>query len=208
MSLRIAHHRGKAARRVSGEWHLRARRCDGKRLFFELDALLARLIFVGVVGLLGQHRHELALEEHQFQVFGLYFFRGRINRDQRHATLARARHIVQIAVRLVTDEERHVRHQRGGFGRNTASAIGLKTLRDQMHTVSGPRKARQIQINFGFALVIGLGFSQRFGKTLLRELRIVKLIITPLCEHRQRRLQRHGRGHATRLGGRAKQVLQ
>ena len=205
---RVAHHVGVAARCVGRQRHARTCCGNGERFFFQLHALFTRFVFIGVVRLLGQHRHKLALKVNQLQILGIGFFRCGIDGDQLHTAFGAARHIIQIAVGFVTHEKRHIRHQRRGFRGNPAPAIGFKTLRDQMQTIRRLGKARQIQIELDLALVVGFAFGQRLGKTLLRVLRIVKLIVTVFRERWQRGLQGHRRGDTTRFRRCAEQVLQ
>ena len=88
LALRITHDVGVAARCIGSQCHFCTPSSNGEWFLIQLNTLFTRFIFVSVVRLLGQHRHEFSLKVDQLQILGICLGRLGIDGDQLHAALA------------------------------------------------------------------------------------------------------------------------
>ena len=204
----VAQHQRVVARRLRRQRLLRSVTADCEWLFREHDVLLSRLVFERSVLLSCQHRDELPLDGLQRQFLGRGLLRLRVDRDEVDLARGTACDVSEIAVALVADEIRQVRHQLRSLRGHAAAAIGFEALRQDVQSVCRAGEAPEIQVELGFALVVGFRVLQLFARAFLRTLRIVERVVAMRGKRRIRGRQCHRRGDATVLGRRAEQVLQ
>ena len=127
--------------------------------------------------MLGEHRHVTALDPLQGERFHRGFLGRGIDGDQLHHALRIFMDVIQIPIGFVADQIAQGRDQHRRFRRDAAPAFRFEALHVQPQAIRGFGEALQIEIEFGFAFIVGGSIGQGFGVALLGQQRIVKEVV-------------------------------
>ena len=177
-----------------------------QRLAAQRDVLDPRLVLVGTVGLLDQHRHVAVLDQLGGQAVHRQWLEVGADGQPLDFALGALAHVVQRINALDPSQPGCGRHHQAALGGDVAPALGLEHPGQQAQAIGAGGVAVQAQVERRFAVVVGLALGQFLGAAVAERVGDAESVVGVLLEGGVGRRQGHLGGDPTAGGRRAEQV--